>query len=386
MAVTRSESPVLAGLRPAKGTIRLWALRLGLVVVMSLPALAAAMGGVSSGVARSPYYTDIAGRLPVLHLVRMARELPTALVPMMVLGVVLAVLGDQLLVGGGAALFDPARPKVGRVRVLATVLDAGLEHVWAFLRAVLFGLVFSAIGVGLIRALSRRIETAGASAGWTGEATALILPLTTFLVMALWLATAGAWVFWCRLITAADGRRVVRRTGLLVWRVFGRSPLRSWGMFVALTLVSMILSGAVLFAWRQAEPRTGGAIFGWALAWLLTLAVQAFVWVWLLRSGRLLYASPRFSDLHARPDEPFYVFRVFRKLLWWRRKPAAAPVSTAEELAEARLELPPSPAIQSAPEPEIKSNALSGIDMDLPPDSGPATEPDPDAGSKPPHG
>jgi hypothetical protein len=376
---------VLDGLRPVQGTIRLWALRLGLVVVMSLPALLTAMGGVSSGVARSPYYTDVAGRMPILHSVRMVRELPTEFLPMMFLGIALAVFGDQLLLGGGAALFDPARPKEGRIRVLRMVLQGGLPTLWAFLRAVLLGVVLSGIGVAIIRAVIKRISIAGGRAGWTGETTALMLPLIGLVFYALWLATMGAWVFWCRLITAADGRHLVRRTGFLVWRVFARSPLRSWGMFVGLTLVSILFSGAVLFAWRQAEPRSTGAVFLWATAWLGTLAVQAFVWVWLLRSARLLYASTRFADLHARPDEPFY---VWRKLLWWRKKRAPevkAPDAKKEEpKAPLRVEARPELAPEILDEPPPTSDARPRIAMELPDDSSPPTEPDPNAGSKPP--
>lgn len=380
MALTRSEGA--SRLWPAQGTIRLWALRLGLVMVMSLPALLSAWGGVASGVARSPYYTDVTGRMPLFHFIQMMRELPGAFLPMTFLGIALALMGDQLLLGGGAALFDPARPQGGRVRVLQIVLRDGLPTLWAFLRAVVFGILFSAVGVGIIRAVLKRISVAGGRAGWTGETVWLTLPLIGLVLSALWLATIGAWVFWCRLITAADGRHFVRRTGLLVWRVFARSPLRSWGLFVGLTLVSILISGAVLFSWRQAEPRAVGPILLWATAWVATLAVQAFVWVWLLRSARLLYASPRFDDLRARPDEPF---GLWRKLLWWR--PKRAPEGKAAE-PKAQVEPLPRPEPVAPPdvpeEPAPMSNAKLRMDMDLPVDSGPPTEPDPDAGSKPP--
>jgi hypothetical protein len=108
----------------------------------------------------------------------------------------------------------------------------------------------------------------------------------------------------------------VRRTGLLAFRVFWRHPLRSWGVFTALTLLATLVSGAALVAWRQAEPRTPARALGWVLLWLVTLFVQAFVWAWLVRAGRRLYASDALADLRTKSDEPF---GVLGRLLWWRK-------------------------------------------------------------------
>jgi hypothetical protein len=340
MAVTDTKKLAAEVPRPVQGVIRLWALRWALVVLLSLPALLAGLGGISSGAARLPYYTDVEGRMPVIHLARLIRDMPGAFVPALLIAIVLTILADQVLMGGALALFDPERPQGGRVKVLATVFREGLTHLWAFLRVVLIGIVLSAIGAGVVRAIMKRLSTAGDRAGWTGATMLLTLPMLGMLLMLLWFSTAGAWVFWCRLITAADRRRRVRRTGLLVLRVFARSPLRSWGMFAGLTSASMLISGVVLVAWRQAEPRSGGAILLWALAWLATMALQAFVWVWLLRSGRLLYATDRYADLRGRPDDSW---SVFRRLLFWRKKQAPAPKAEPKTEAETTDEpdLPP---------------------------------------------
>jgi hypothetical protein len=329
--VAMNGNALVGALRPAPGLIRFLGLRLGIVILSSLPALIAGIEGVASGVARRPYYTAVEGKLPLVNLVRLFKDLPGGFLPAAVVGVVLAVLGDQLLLGGAVAIFDPARPPGDKVRVFATVLKDGLSHLWAFLRTIGWSLVLWAIGIGLIRFIFKKLDVMAYHSGWSGHSTVLRLPLLSTFLTLLWIASCGAWAFWCRLITAADGRRRVRRTGLLVLRVFRRHPLRSWGIFTALTLASTLLSGAVLIAWREAEPRTSGRLAGWLLLWLGTLAVQSFVWLWLVRAARLLYASDSLADIRSMPDEPF---RLFAKLLWWRRKapaPPPEPPSAAEQ-------------------------------------------------------
>lgn len=336
MAVNRGGRPVLNGLRPVKGSIRLIALRWGVVVLASLPTMLVALMGVAEGPARQPYYTDIDERTPAVHLLRLAKDLPPGLLPALVISIGLAILADQLLTGGALAILRPERPAGDRVNVTRAVLDDGLVHLWAFLRAALVGLVLSATGVALLRFVVKKIAMAGERAGWSGATIGLTLPLIQVFVALVWLSTVGAWVFWCRLITAADGRRRVRRTGLLVLGVWRRYPLRSWGLFVALTLASTLISGAVLVAWRQAEPSTGGAVAVWAVVWALTLGVQAFVWLWLLRSGRLLYESGDLTGLRGRPDEGL---GIVAKLAFWRRRSRAAPAPA----------LAPAPATEASP-------------------------------------
>jgi hypothetical protein len=335
MAVSRAFRPITGGLRLARGSIRLILFRAAVVVLSSLPALIAGVAGVASGAARRPYYTEVEGRLPLMHLARVFQELPSAFVPCAVIGVVLAVFADQLLTGGALVLVDPDRPAEEKVSVSGAVFRDGLTHLWAFLRVVVLGLFVSGIGIALIRVPFKRLGDRGYLAGWTGETTVLQLPLLSAVLIVVWLATVGAWVFWSRLITVADGRRRVRRTGLLALRVLVRFPLRSWGIFVALTLGSTLASGAVLVAWRQAEPGSVGGAIRWMLLWLLTVLVQAFIWLWLLRAGRLLYVSERLADLRGKPDEPF---RIFSRLAFWRRKKREkTSQSVAESTGEEKL-------------------------------------------------
>lgn len=330
------------------GTLRLLALRFLMVVLMSLPALLAGLGGVSQGAARQPYYTDRTEPwrpLPLAPLVRLLGEQIPALMPAILLGVVLVILADQVLTGGALVLLAPERatspnttpgePRRAPVRVWLTIWREGLVHLWAFLRAVLLGVLLVMLGVALLRLLGRRIDLWAYRAGWTGTrkaAATLGLTLTTL----LWLASVGAWVFWCRVITAVDARWRVRRTGLLVLRVFWRHPLRSWGQFMALTLLSLFVSGGVLFGWFRAEPGTVGGALGWFVLWLITLGLQALVWLWLVRSGRLLYAQPGLTDIRAWRDEPLFVGWWGRlrsrlgRLLWWRHW-AAPPAANPED-------------------------------------------------------
>ncbi|EYF02173.1 Hypothetical protein CAP_7384 [Chondromyces apiculatus DSM 436] len=303
---------MLDGLRPPAGALRLALLRLVMVVLASSPALVTALLGLDAGAARRPYFTEVPGRLPVARLLQLARDLPDGYAAALAVSVVLAVLGDQLLTGGAVALLGPRPPK--ERRVLAVVWKRGLTHLWPFLRAVAVGVILTAVGAGLIGALFRRLDVMGYRAGWSGEARALYLPLASVGLTVLWMAAVGALVFWCRLITAADGRRRVRRTLLLALRVFVRHPLRSSGLFVSSTVISTLLPGAVLAAWRQAEPVRGGALGLLLGGWCAALCLQAVVWIWLVRSGWLLYLHEGLADLRATADAPFGVLTWLRGL------------------------------------------------------------------------
>jgi hypothetical protein len=300
---------------------------MGMLVLSSLPALVAGLSGVS-GPARRPYYTAVDGPLPLAHLIRLFRELPGSIAGALAAGVVLSILGDQMVTGAALAMFDPGRPREPKVRVFAALFRDGLTHLWAFLRVIGLSLVLWGIGLGLVRFVLHRLEITAYRSGWSGETALVKLTLLGVLLALVWMASVGAWTFWCRLITVADGRRRVRRTGLLVGRVFWRHPLRSWGVFTALTLATTLASGAVLVAWRRAEPSSGGGVLGWALSWLGMLFLQSFAWLWLLRAGRLLYASAGLADVRSRPDESF---KLFSKLAFWRKKASSPATEPAGE-------------------------------------------------------
>ncbi|AKT36352.1 hypothetical protein [Chondromyces crocatus] len=313
MAVSPVFRPVLDGLRPPPSALRLALLRLLVVVLTSLPALISALSGLDAGAARRPHYTETAGRLPIARLVQLLRDLPDGYVAALGASVVLAVLADQLLTGAAMSLLGPRPPR--EPRVLAAVWRQGLTHLWPFLRSAALGVVLMGIGATVIGLLFRRLDVIGYREGWTGETRVLVLPLLSAALTALWLASVGALVFWCRLLTAADGRRRVRRTALLALRVLWRHPFRSWGLFVSSTLVTTLLPAVVLAAWRQAEPVRGAALSLLLSGWLAALCLQALVWVWLVRAGWLLYLHKGLLDLRHAPDDAWGVTAWLRSLV-----------------------------------------------------------------------
>lgn len=326
MAMSKKLRPVLDGARPARGSIRLLAMRASLIALSSVPALVAGTAGVAEGAARRPYYADVAGqgRMPLVHFIRLIRDLPPGFVSALIVGIVIAILGDQIVTAGALKLLDPDRPADEPVRVFQAVFRDGLTHLWAFLRAAFLGLIVSGVGALVIRRVFKKLDVMAYTSQWTGLTSVIRLPMLAAVVFLVWLSTVGAWVFWCRLLTVADGRRYVRRTALLALRVIARHPLRTWGLFVLLSTVSTLASALVLIAWRQAEPKSSGGALGWAIVWLIAILGQAFVWLWLARSGRLLYAgSERLAVVKASPDEPLRILRRIRGLV--RRRSASSP-------------------------------------------------------------
>ena len=74
-----------------------------------------------------------------------------------------------------------------------------------------------------------------------------------------------------------------------------------------MTLGLMLVGGVYLAIWRQVAPPTVVEAVLWAGGWLVFLFLQAVVWHWLLRSGRLLYQDGAFDDIRNRPDAPWGV-------------------------------------------------------------------------------
>src|ERR1041384_5720593 len=61
--------------------------------------------------------------------------------------------------------FSPARPAGEKVRVFAAVFKDGFTHLWVFLRAIGLSLVLWAIGLGLIRAVFKKLDVMAYQSG-----------------------------------------------------------------------------------------------------------------------------------------------------------------------------------------------------------------------------
>jgi len=293
-----------------RGSIAIIAMRVVLLVLAALPTLVMLGSAIASDPARRPYFTDVEGRLPIVHLLRFFEQLPSLSAPI-ALGVVIALLGEQVLVAGALAWLGPrAERKAG---VFGRVLQTGFSWLGPMLRVMLGAAVLVVAGSWAIDRLLSKIGSYGEVANWSGYTLGVLLPFLQGIATLLWTALVGAWAFWCRVVCIASERRQVRSAARVALFVFWRAPWRAPLFFVSVTVGSFLASAAVLIIWRQLPPPTVGHVIFIALVWLLTLVAQAWLWHWLLRSARLLYATKRFADLHTLPD------LAFEPRVWLRR-------------------------------------------------------------------
>lgn len=298
--------PLIRGLDLVPGSRTLVALRAALVLLAALPTLAVAWVNLAGGPARQPYFTDVQGRLPLFHLLRLLDELGPTLAPLLALAALVALLGEQLLVAGGLDWLAPGRQRdtSRRTAPLRAILAIGLSWLWPMIKVLLLALLLAGLGLKLLGWGAERLGDHAEVAGWSGYATQAVLPALRVLLSLLWLALVGAWAFWCRVLMVADGRRTARGALLLAGRLCLRRPLRAPLFHVGLTLLMQTVGALVLALWRQSPPASVSGALLWALSWLLVVVLQAFLWHWLLHAARLLYADGSFDDLRARPDGP----------------------------------------------------------------------------------
>ena len=307
------------GLRWVPGSSRLVVLRWLLFIVAALPGLAAGMGGIGKTLANRPYFTEAPDPLPLLPLMRMLGGLPGSVWGMLALAAVVAWLGNLLLTAGAVAIFGA--PGGGKPRVWQTVFRAGSHFLWAYLRIALIALVLLLVGMRLIGAIGDRLQEHAAHSLWTLHGQ-FLLQAAKGLATVCWFTLVGLFAWWGRVIVVADERYRVRRLLTVVPRLWKRRPLSALLLHFLLALAGLLAGSAVLVAWRQSPA--GG--LGWALAWLLVLAVLSCLWHWRLRAGRLLWSSPDLVDLRALPDTPW---SLPSRLLGRLRRRRGAPASPA---------------------------------------------------------
>lgn len=308
---------IRGGLDLVPGALALVAMRILLLLLSSLPAVVLVLAGLAAGPARQPFFTEPAGRLPLFHLLRLGGALSGAVTSGLVLAVVLALLGQQVLAAGALSWLG----RDGRAGAVWRAVPArGLGWLWPMLKVLLLAAVCSGAGLALLGRLFDALDRHGDVAGWTGHTMMVCLPALRVIAAVVWLAVVGAWAFWCRVLLVADGRRTVRSAWLLVLRVFRRHPLRAPLFYVVVTLASQLGAGVLLVAWRQGPPDSASAVLPWLGSWLLVLALQGYLWYWLLHSARLLYALPDLDGVRRRPDGPVGLGRALTWLRGWLRR------------------------------------------------------------------
>ena len=318
MAVKRA---FLEGLGTVKGSFRLVIMRWTLWILAGTPGVLIGLGALGDTVGRRPYFTEAADPLPVFELVRLAGAIPGAVWGALTAGVVGAWLGNLLLTAGAVEVLG--RTRETKVRVWRTVFETGTRTFWVYLRLALLGAVLIFGGAKLLGVIFDRLVDHGAAAGWTGQSLARTVPLVHGVLLLTWATLVGVMIWWCKVITVADERRLVRRLPLMVLRLWWRRPLQGVVFHVVLSVVTLFASAAVLFGWRQSAAGPAG----WIVLWLVVLGVMAFVWHWRLRACCLVWVGADLQDLQDQPDEPWHLTgRLWRRV---RRRSADATVEAA---------------------------------------------------------
>ena len=316
----------LAGLRPARGSVRLIVLRWLLWIFAALPGIAVARGALGESIANRPHFTEAPDPLPFLEFARLITEIPGSVWGALAIGVVIGWVGNLFLTAGAVDIVG--RRGTGGVRVLRTVFDTGARHLWVYVRVALLAVLFIGLGSRLLALVFERLGEHGQVAGWTAKALAFNLGITRGLLLLLWLTIVGVFALWSRVIVVADGRRYVRRLPSLVLRLWWRHPVRSLVVHVVLALATLFVSSAVLAGWRQSSASPAG----WIVLWLGVLMAQALVWHWRIRASCLIWSLSDLDDLRARPDAPWRLFSRIRER--WRERPAPPPVGTHGALGD----------------------------------------------------
>ena len=294
----------VAALRAVPGSGLFVAGRMALIVLASAPAWAKGWAVLGAGVARQPYFTDPSGPLPLPHLFQLFASVGKALAPWALAGAAGAVILSAMLGAGAMTALALGRPASSRAALVAEAWRAAWAHLPAFLRILAVEVVVLGLGWSFFAAGFDRLDVVGRRSLWTGFTLDVVLPAAKVALSALWFAAVGAWGLHTRTLTVVDGRRTVRRTGLLALRVWMRHPWAGPALVMVVSLASVLLSGAVLFAWRQHPAASVGGAWARAVGWWVMLAALAWAWHFLVRASLLLMSRPDLEPLRESPDGP----------------------------------------------------------------------------------
>lgn len=291
---------VIGGLMPGRVGLTLMAFRVLALFGLTWPAQQAMTSGIAGRCGAVPCVGVGVEGSTTSGVQDVLTHLPPAGLGLLVLGLLLFFIFDQLLVATGLFLTHPGRPD-GPTRVWRSLWTVGLSHFMPFVRLTLLAAVLGGAAAFGIGAIFDRLDDQAAVAGATGESRLLMRALQALCVSGA-LALVGAFTFWGRVLTVADARRRVRRTAWHVLRVWARRPLR--GALVA-WLLGLLPPMALGFVLSQRPPWRADALDGWI--WLGAVVVACWMWLWRIQAGARVYADPRLAQVQMGSDAPWLI-------------------------------------------------------------------------------
>jgi hypothetical protein len=288
-----------------------------LFVALSVPGILHAKGAIAGSVALSPYYTEVEGRLPVIHLQRFLGELPSSILPLLVGMAFLGLILNQIMSAGALVYFRGTEKEEDNPGLWHLLFNEGLPYFWRFMRILCIALALFLLGVFALGKFFEYLALRGEVAGWSGATLMIDLPALKVSACTFWLWLVGGWAYATKVITVLDNRRRIRRTAFHSLRLCWRHPVRLMAFYALLTLLGTLTGAALLFAWRQGVPRTTAPFVFFGVTALTLSFLRSAFWYWLHGAGARLYRDgKKSSDLRDRSDAPFG---------WWSKWIAFLP-------------------------------------------------------------
>lgn len=302
-------SAVVDGARGAAGSWRRIALRILLGIACFAPARFAADAAMQKRLAGFPEGGGSGPLLPFESVVDLLGEAGSAYGGMLLAGLIVFLLLDQILTAAATWAADPDRVD-RRIGVWRSLWSEGAPHLFPLLRILAVVLVAQAVGLVVVNKLFLALDAHAQREGWTADTRFVSLVELRVLVHGALMATIGAWAFWARILTVADERAIVRRTLTDSLRIFWRAPLSWVGLFVVTTVAVQLFTGWLLV--KLSPPVSPALAVVGALA---VVVLSAKTWDFLVIAGRRVYRDGPFDDLRARGDQPWDVVGTVRRLL-----------------------------------------------------------------------
>lgn len=286
-------TPVRSGFSFVPGSWGLIALRVAASLAVVAPAMMMAQGETGRA-ARSAFFSEAPlpmGSAPYFDLLGQALGGAAGTLPLML---VLGLIFKLLLDGGAMAWFKAEATGAAEDGVFApwrVVFGDGWSWFWAMVRIALVPLLILTMAFLVLAFLMR---DASDPASLPADRTAFDIYMLTpgiggLVILALsWLT--GALALHMRALSIVNGRR---NTFVAFWRGLGilmRRPGQATLLYVLVTALVTVLSGAVVITWRSMDPRDGW-LMGMVGLWLLCVVLQAYAWHGLTRSACLLTLS-----------------------------------------------------------------------------------------------